>query len=160
MCKPISGVLGLIVGVLAGFCAAPSPVRADDTEIFFAQTSSEAAPNIMFILDTSGSMDYVVQGSPEAYDPTKTYTGACTPASIYYRENGQNSTVPRCTGANAAPTIAADQMHCSAATTAFGSEAGSTGWFTDSAARWRATTSEQQTNCRWVQRRGRWLQRS
>ena len=41
-----------------------SPVWADDTEIFFADTSSNPIfPNVLFIIDTSGSMGTEVEGT-------------------------------------------------------------------------------------------------
>jgi len=45
---------GLLLALLAG----AGPLAADDTEIFFGQTASSKSnhPNVLFILDTSGSM--------------------------------------------------------------------------------------------------------
>ena len=41
-----------------------SPVWADDTEIFFADTTSNPIfPNVLFIIDTSGSMGTEVEGT-------------------------------------------------------------------------------------------------
>ena len=45
-----------------------SGAYADDTEIFLANPSNLASPNIMLILDTSGSMDSNTI-SPVPYDP-------------------------------------------------------------------------------------------
>jgi type IV pilus assembly protein PilY1 len=76
---------------------------ADDTEIFRANPSNLAAPNIMLILDTSGSMDSNTI-SPVPYDPRTDYagTGDCqnvTSDRIYY-SLGNNPTVPRCDSNN------------------------------------------------------------
>ena len=43
---------------------------ADDSEIFTGSSSSGALPNILFILDTSGSMASSVT-TQASYDPTK-----------------------------------------------------------------------------------------
>lgn len=52
---------------LATFCASLltlSPVWADDTEIFFGDfNDSEVSPNVLFIVDTSGSMNNTVAGT-------------------------------------------------------------------------------------------------
>ena len=51
----------------ASFCCALlglAPVWADDTEIFFGNVQAgEVSPNILFILDTSGSMSNTVSGT-------------------------------------------------------------------------------------------------
>jgi Tfp pilus tip-associated adhesin PilY1 len=39
------------------------PVMADDTEIFFSESVSSVNPNVMFVVDVSGSMDEEVTGS-------------------------------------------------------------------------------------------------
>ena len=44
-----------------------------DNSIFAGATSS-LKPNILIIIDTSGSMDWTVKGTADPYDPTKTYT--------------------------------------------------------------------------------------
>ncbi len=47
-----SGLFVFLMSTMAGFSA-----QADDTEIFFGGASNAAVrPNILFILDTSGSM--------------------------------------------------------------------------------------------------------
>jgi len=72
-------------------------VHADDTELLAGPTVTPPTnrPNILFILDTSGSMDSQVTG---VYDPAITYAGACTDDRIYWRRN---------TGA--APSCSTDQ---------------------------------------------------
>ena len=50
--------LGVALGLLYGL-AAGTPLLADDTEIFFggaSQTTNTVLPNVLLILDTSGSM--------------------------------------------------------------------------------------------------------
>ena len=54
LARPLSAAFATSMLVL-------TPVWADDTEIFFADAGSEPIwPNILFIIDTSGSMDNTV----------------------------------------------------------------------------------------------------
>jgi type IV pilus assembly protein PilY1 len=72
--------------------------RADDTEIFFGQNSNPAAsrPNILFVIDTSGSMGTnVVTQNP--YDPNTTYAGTCRTDRIYWITGTNAAAPPRCT---------------------------------------------------------------
>ena len=109
------------------------PARADDTEIFVgpAVTPPTNRPNIMFILDTSGSMTSTVSGEP--YNPAVTYAGSCPAGRIYWRRN---------TGAP--PACASDQwfdasaFKCAAAMPALNAN-GLTPTF--NAAQWRIRTT-------------------
>ena len=78
-------VLGLGLGV----------VRADDTEIF---TGGEinVPPNVLIILDTSGSMKDKITTQTD-YDPDVTYGGTCDSDGIYYKDWGGWSKLQRCT---------------------------------------------------------------
>lgn len=76
--------------VAAGFAVAGYTVFgglaafADDTEILTGQVTDFAAPNILFVIDTSGSMegDVVVNDN---YDPTVAYPGPYNePDRLYY----------------------------------------------------------------------------
>ena len=79
-----SRVPGFCAGVaLSIFCG--TPAVADDTEIFVG-SQGDVRPNILFILDTSGSMDGTVQ-TQEPFDPGRTYSGNCTEGRIYYRRD-------------------------------------------------------------------------
>lgn len=50
---------GLLSGLLLSLCCVSTALFADDTEIFFGQASDQvdSNPNVLFILDTSGSMN-------------------------------------------------------------------------------------------------------
>jgi type IV pilus assembly protein PilY1 len=77
-------VRGFCAGLaLTIFCG--TPALADDTEIFVG-SQGDVRPNIMFILDTSGSMDGLVT-TQEAYDPATTYSGNCDPNRVYWRRD-------------------------------------------------------------------------
>ena len=62
------------------------PALADDTELFVGDASQfpQVAPNIVFVIDTSGSMDTTVQ-TQAAFDAAVTYPGRCDPARVYWR---------------------------------------------------------------------------
>ena len=55
------------------------PLMADDTEVYLGDLdfSADIRPNIVFIIDTSGSMDTDVTGTTGTYDPSPIYTGDC-----------------------------------------------------------------------------------
>jgi type IV pilus assembly protein PilY1 len=76
----------------AAFCVAPSSY-ADDTELFVGDAvgAAPSRPNILFILDTSGSMTANVLTQVE-WDPAVTY-GSCNPNRIYW---STNATPPSC----------------------------------------------------------------
>lgn len=72
------------------------PVRADDTEIYRLNSnlSGSAQPNILFVLDTSGSMKSDVNTVPP-FDPAVSYGGDCDLSRTYYRL-GTGSGLPDC----------------------------------------------------------------
>jgi type IV pilus assembly protein PilY1 len=66
-------------------------VHADDTEIYLGQptTAAEGRPNILFIIDTSGSMAGEVS-TQVAYDPATVYDGDCPQGRIYWKSATAN----------------------------------------------------------------------
>ena len=119
---------GLAWGLLTGTAA------ADDTEIF-TQVLPPADPNILFIVDTSGSMDSdVVVG--EDFDPSVIYPGNCVAGHVYYQHvTGSNVTVPSCAGGEPSTFVNMSAFKCQAAEDAFAQ----TGTFTDRFAQWDDT---------------------
>lgn len=104
-------ILGLAASAALTLAAA-MPAAADDTEIFVPQ-SSGVKPNVLFILDTSGSMetDVVTENAP--YDPSVTYAGTCNAARLYWlRDQGTPLTPPDCDTDN---WFALSEMMCKAA---------------------------------------------
>lgn len=65
-----------------------SAANAEDIELFVGggQTSIQAQPNILLILDDSGSMDSVVESQVD-YDPSVTYDGTCDSSRVYWAEH-------------------------------------------------------------------------
>ena len=61
--------LGITLAATLSSAVAMTPVSADDTEIFFGQKDPNinTSPNVLFVLDTSGSMNY----TDEDYDGTR-----------------------------------------------------------------------------------------
>ena len=73
-----------------------SPVWADDVELLLSTPglSGAAQPNLLFILDSSGSMTGEVSTQPP-YNPLVVYPGSCE-ADMYYWKDGTSSWVPNC----------------------------------------------------------------
>jgi type IV pilus assembly protein PilY1 len=84
---------GLLLAFVCG-----SPALADDTELLLVNPDDLAAPkpNIMFILDTSGSMTSL-ESTREIYDSTKSFTGTCNTGMLYWTEV---DVLPSCDVAN------------------------------------------------------------
>ncbi len=87
-----------------------SPARADETEIFTGvpDIASGARPNILFIIDTSGSMAGEIT-TQEPYDPSETYSGDCSSNRVYFRSG--SDAPPDCGGA----WVPASSFYCDAA---------------------------------------------
>ncbi|MEM7252260.1 MAG: hypothetical protein AAF493_12630 [Pseudomonadota bacterium] len=88
-CRRLS--VGLLIGSVAGHAA------ADDTEVFTPTLPPAQAallkPNVLFIVDTSGSMGATVPSTPPPFDPSVTYSGSCSDDNIYW---SKNQYVPKC----------------------------------------------------------------
>ncbi|MEX0731794.1 MAG: PilC/PilY family type IV pilus protein [Aquisalimonadaceae bacterium] len=85
--------IGAALSFAAGYAVI---VAADDTDIFVGQTDGSIRPNVMFIVDTSGSMAASEEIVRNPYDPSKTYAGDCPDGRIYW--GGNNDSVPSCSG--------------------------------------------------------------
>ncbi|MCR9190423.1 MAG: PilC/PilY family type IV pilus protein [Alteromonadaceae bacterium] len=70
-----------------------SSVSADDTEIFFNIERDVSAPNILFLLDNSGSMSTNVQVLSSDYDSSVDYEGGFNDDFIYHYSGGQARSV-------------------------------------------------------------------
>jgi type IV pilus assembly protein PilY1 len=106
----------LLIGtVLAFMCGAPA--LADDTEIFLGQNNTGVKPNILFILDTSGSMDTDVVTENAPYDPLQIYGGSCRSDRVYWvRDDGTPILPPTC---EAASYVSATNFKCKTARDVF-----------------------------------------
>lgn len=88
--------------------AAGAAAFADDTEIFVNQAAlRNVRPNILFIIDTSGSMDSAVEAQRPPYDPNQVYAGRCAAGTVYWVESGTgNVNPPACSSAQQFPATA------------------------------------------------------
>ena len=104
--KTTGTVLGLTLAIVSG-----APALADDTELLLVAPPdpSQLKPNVMFILDTSGSMT-TVQETGQPFDPNLDYSafGTCDRDTLYYSDG---STTPVCDAANDR-FIAKSSWHC------------------------------------------------
>jgi type IV pilus assembly protein PilY1 len=73
---------GVVFALLCG-----APVVADDTELLLLNPdpSQNPKPNVLFILDTSGSMG-TEEDTTEPYDSALIYTGDCDPTRMYWTD--------------------------------------------------------------------------
>ncbi len=116
----------------AALTALACAATADETEIFVGTGNavSSQRPNILFVMDTSGSMstDVVTQ---VPFDPATTYSGSCDANRVYFEQGSNSSSPPACTNANSVPLVA---FKCDAALQSF-TTAGY--YVADRAAQWR-----------------------
>lgn len=124
------GARALLAGMLASL-AAIAPALADDTEVFLNQADARGVrPNILFIVDTSGSMNSLVQVPKAPYDPAVRYEGACSASSLYFQRASNGAAPPAC---DAAAAIALAANSCAAADAAL---RGRAGFWTGKVAQW------------------------
>jgi type IV pilus assembly protein PilY1 len=101
-----------IIGTCAGFLLAlttGAAAVADDTELLLATppAAQDNKPNMLFILDTSGSMNTTEQ-TLAPYDYTQTYGGDCNSNNVYWTDV---DVVPVCDGTNQS-YIVKSSFHC------------------------------------------------
>ncbi len=101
-----------IIGTCAGFLLALTTCAAavaDDTELLLATppAAQDNKPNMLFILDTSGSMNTTEQ-TLAPYDYTQTYGGDCNSNNVYWTDV---DVVPACDGTNQS-YIVKSSFHC------------------------------------------------
>jgi type IV pilus assembly protein PilY1 len=127
-----SQLLAALAGIVYAAFATVS-VHADDTEIFFNQNIGNVPANILFILDTSGSMNDTVT-SQQDYDPGKSYSpdkcASFDPNYYYFSTKGN----PACGTTN---KILAKQFKCATMMSGINSS----GYATDSFVMWGSTTA-------------------
>lgn len=86
-------LLTFILSVMSGF-----PLMADDTEVYLGDLSfsTNIRPNVLFIIDTSGSMDTDVTVTTGTYDSATTYSGSCSSSTVYWASSDANGVAPTC----------------------------------------------------------------
>ena len=112
--------------------AGMAPVWADDTELLLLNPSSivQPKPNIMFILDTSGSMR-TLESTVQPYDSNVSYGGSCDPNKLYWTDV---DVVPVCDGTET-QMIQKTAFQCEAAT----NQLTGIGSFSNTMVQWRDT---------------------
>ena len=98
MKRSITRIASIALTALACIGSGFTPAFADDSEVFTsaAYTSGNAVrPNILFVIDTSGSMSSNVMN----YDPSMTYAGPCPVGRVYWRTTN-SAQPPDCTTTN------------------------------------------------------------
>lgn len=141
-CSRRTRAIGLVRSIALGGALAfalAGPSHADDSEIFIAQSTT--SPNIMLILDTSGSMDGQVT-TQEPYDPARDYTaegtGSCAGLAgrVYYKTGSNQGTPPSC---NSDTYVSSSNLRCALAVAALASNAGR--YQGDRLIQWRSNNS-------------------
>ncbi len=132
-----SRLFAVVSGALLALGAA-SAALADDTEIFFNQNNGNIPANILFILDTSGSMNDLVTTQLD-YDPSLTYSadqcGSAFDSNYYYFSS---KGIPKC---GSGSKLAKTQFKCNNML----SPLASTGFATDAYTQWGSTNSSSST---------------
>ena len=125
----------LVLGTVTVIAFPGSAVRADDTEIYVGGNAgaSSVRPNVVFIIDTSGSMDTSVTLTNGTYDPNTTYTGSCNTSRVYWSSNG---TPPDCSTSH---YFNASANTCNDSAAALGSSG--SGYYVGRLARYRSRNS-------------------
>ena len=136
-----SRLQSLLYGALL-LLATATAARADDTEIFFGNTTVTTPANIMLVMDTSGSMAGHVS-APESFDPTRTYSGVCSDSYYYFASTGSTPDTVNCS--DTTTQIPKSLFRCTAAGTALGNTASATGQYAGSLIRWGNYTSSTTT---------------
>ncbi len=119
MKTPLNNKLTLML-VTALYVAFPiTPVLADDTEVYVGgNLSSVVRPNVLFIIDTSGSMGTLV-ATNSTYDPATTYPviGNCASGRIFWKtgssgkKKSKGTPPPDCTTSTDYIDAAANKCH-------------------------------------------------
>ena len=121
--KPVSRTLSALLGCMAVMLGAPA--QADDSEVFTNASflATGVRPNVLFIIDTSGSMTEGVN----VWDPNKSYSGACPSGRIYWRADIAASKIPPdCTSTQ---WISQDNNRCAYAVANYNTKGKLTGGF-------------------------------
>src|SRR6266436_6062006 len=101
---------------------------ADDSEIFTGSASAGAQPNILLILDTSGSMaSTVITQAP--YDPATTYAGSCSSTLVYFQASAGSAP----TGCSGLSSFSTSYQKCQSAVNSLTNP----GFYTDQFLQWK-----------------------
>jgi type IV pilus assembly protein PilY1 len=136
--------LRTILLAFAVFALTGVPAQADDTEVYLGDLSfsTNILPNVLFIIDTSGSMDDSINLTNGTYDPSHTYTGSCNSSYVYWAASSANGSIPTCPPSTAGRDrygyFSASSNNCADSATALA--AGGTGHYIGTIARYYDTS--------------------
>ncbi len=113
MKKPVTRFSSLAAG--ATLAAIACLATADEAEIFVGtgNAASDQRPNILFIIDTSGSMNTDVT-TQVPFNPADDYAGSCSDTQVYLQAGSNSSSPPSCSDSNSVPL---DAFKCDAGLT-------------------------------------------
>ncbi len=114
-----SSIRAALAGALLAMCCGV-PALADDTEIFVNPAAAAGVrPNLLLIIDTSGSMDSAVTVTRRPYDPAREYDGACD-KNYLYAASGSNVEPPVCDNNQIQRRFRRNALKCAAAVASIG----------------------------------------
>jgi len=141
---------GKLKNLALGFAVAMAPMAAvaDDIDIYVGagtEVSAGARPNILFAIDTSGSMDSEVKND-KPFDPGYAYSGNCDVNAYYIdtKNNRRNGDLTSCNDRYLVK-VSADKFVCKSRKAALASN----GMVSDRFAQYRVTSSWFGTNGSW-----------
>ena len=140
--KPIKMRITSVLAPMILILGAANPAAADDAELFLAAKDpllTGAQPNILFIMDTSGSMTSNSVITQEDWDPAVTFNGCFRNDAIYW---STTNVYPDCDSVNYFPKT---RNKCQASL----SQLDGVGSYSDEMAAWRPRWNA--NNSRWVQ---------
>jgi type IV pilus assembly protein PilY1 len=125
-------LLASLLATLAGM-----PAMADDTEVYLGDLgfSTNIRPNVLFIIDTSGSMSTDVTMTNGTYDPATTYSGSCNVGRVYWATPNSKGIAPDCSTSN---YISVSANKCADSQAALSSSG--TGYYTSTLARYNTSS--------------------
>jgi type IV pilus assembly protein PilY1 len=127
----------LVLGTAAIIVFPGSAPRADDTEIYVGSNlTNTVQPNVVFIIDTSGSMGtYDVPTYTNPYDPATDYSssGTCNSSYVYWSSTGKPPS-----SCSTSHYFLASKNTCADSATALGSSG--TGYYVSRLARYRTSS--------------------
>lgn len=128
-----------LVAAAVAATLAPTLAHAEDIEVYVGGGGDLGGvqPNILFIIDTSGSMNEVVSQTQDPYDPGTTYSGSCSSSRVYWDDDPD---YPSC---STDQYIDIGKFYCDAAATPFAT----VGYFQDRFGSWRNQSGT--SNDRW-----------
>lgn len=124
--KPVA-ILACLAALLVTLVAV-RPAAADDSEIFFSSGGSGSGPNIVFVIDTSGSMSTDAPIVASSYSSLNLYRGNCVAGDYYFVTGALPNSNP-CPSSGSSSIPYTSNLYCTSAQaslSSIGSYAGDT----------------------------------